>query len=138
MNATLKAHMKDALSGLKIMNVDELMYILMADLEKVPLPPIGGLGRRLSLRPPRGSQAGVGMGGNPHPRPEGVCLGGPRGEGVPGTDASLLDPPPPSWGYPGGRGGGEVPGGQVPPIPSERCGVPPEGGGGSGVGYPPG
>jgi hypothetical protein len=30
MNATLKAHMKDALSGLKIMNVDELMYILMA------------------------------------------------------------------------------------------------------------
>jgi len=72
------------------------------------------------------------MGVTPHPRPEGVCLGVPRGEGVPGTDASLLDPHPPNRGYPGGRGGGRPRGGHAPPIPAERCRVPPRGVGGGG------
>jgi hypothetical protein len=43
-----------------------------------------------------------------------------------------------SRGYPGGEGEGGDPGGSGTPIPSERCRVPPEGGGGRGVGYPPG
>jgi len=101
-------------------------------------PQRGGLGRRLSPGgPPRGSQAGVSMGGLPPPRPEGSAHGGPRGEGIPSRDASLPDHHPLIGGYPGGRGGGGHQRGQAPPIPAEGCRVPREGGGGRGVGYSP-
>ena len=60
----------------------------------------------------------------------------PRGEGVPSTDASLLDPHPPAGGTQGGGVGGEVPGGSCTPHTSREVQSPPEGVGGGGWGTP--